>query len=37
MQSLPDGTSYPAVEVLALPSSNLSIKIQNTNYQKVGY
>jgi hypothetical protein len=36
MQSLPDGTSYPAVAVLGLPSSNLSVRIRNTNYQKVG-
>jgi hypothetical protein len=36
MQTLPGGPSYPAVEVLALPSSNLSIKVQNTNYHKLG-
>jgi len=35
MQSLPGGPSYPAVEVLGLPSSNLSIQIQNSNYQKL--
>jgi hypothetical protein len=36
MQTLPGGPSYPAVEVLSLPSSNLSIKVQNTNYHKLG-
>lgn len=36
MQSLPDGTNYAAVEVLSLPSSQLVIQIQNSNYQKVG-
>ena len=36
MQSLPDGTNYPAVEVLGLPSSNLVIRIQNSNYHKLG-
>jgi hypothetical protein len=35
MQSLPDGTSYPAVEVLSLPASQLSIRVENGNYQKV--
>jgi hypothetical protein len=35
MQTLPGGPSYPAVEVLGLPSSNLSIQIQNSNYQKL--
>jgi tetratricopeptide (TPR) repeat protein len=29
MQWLPDGTNYPGVEVLGLPSSNLAIPIQN--------
>jgi hypothetical protein len=35
MQSLPDGTNYPAVEVLGLPASHLEIRIQNTNYQRL--
>lgn len=35
MQSLPDGPSYPAVEILSLPASNLSIRIRNSNYLKV--
>jgi len=34
-QSLPDGTNYPAVEVFAIPASNLQVKIQNSNYQRV--
>ena len=35
MQTLSGGPSYPAVEVLSLPSSNLSIQVQNSNYQKL--
>jgi hypothetical protein len=35
MQSLPDGTNYPAVAVLSLPTSKLAVRIQNTNYQRV--
>ena len=35
MQSLPDGTNYPAVAVLGLPTSKLAIRIQNTDHQKL--
>ncbi len=35
MQSLPDGTSYPGMVVLAIPSSNIQVRITNSNYQKL--
>jgi hypothetical protein len=35
MQSLPDGTNYPGTIVLAVPSSNIQVRINNSNYQKV--
>jgi hypothetical protein len=35
MQKLPDGTSYPAQVVLAIPSSNIEVTITNSNYQKI--
>jgi len=35
MQNLPDGTSYPAQVVLAIPSSNIEVTITNSNYQKI--
>jgi len=35
MQSLPDGTDYPGSIVLAIPSSNIEVRITNSNYQKV--
>lgn len=35
MQSLPDGTSYPGMVVLAIPSSNIQVRITNSNYQRL--
>ena len=35
MQSLPDGTSYAGMVVLAIPSSNIQVRITNSNYQKL--
>jgi hypothetical protein len=35
MQSLPDGTSSAGVIVLAIPSSQIEVRITNSNYQKV--
>jgi len=35
MQSLPDGTSYPGTVVLVIPSSNIQVRITNSNYQKL--
>ena len=35
MQSLPDGTDYPGAITLAIPSSNIEVRITNSNYQKL--
>jgi len=35
MQSLPDGTDYPGQVALAIPSSNIEVRIANSNYQKL--
>jgi hypothetical protein len=35
MQSLADGTNYPDSIALAIPSSNIQVRINNSNYQKV--
>ncbi len=35
MQSLPDGTDYPGQVALAVPSSNVEVRIANSNYQKL--
>jgi len=35
MQSLADGTDYPGAVVLAIPSSNIQVRITNSNYQKL--
>ena len=35
MQALPDGTSYPGSIVLAIPSSQIEVRITNSNYQKL--
>lgn len=35
MQSLPDGTDYPGSIALAIPSSNIEVRITNSNYQKI--
>jgi hypothetical protein len=34
-QSLPDGTSYAAETVLAIPDDEIEVRIENSNYQKV--
>ncbi len=36
LQTLPDGTNYPAIESLSLPGKEIDVRIQNSNYQKVG-
>ena len=33
-QGLPDGTRYPAVSTLGVPSAQVSIEISNSNYQR---
>ena len=33
--TLPDGTDHPATITLSLPSSNLQVTVNNTNYQQV--
>ena len=35
MQALPDGTSYPGTVVLGIPSSQVEVRITNSNYQKL--
>lgn len=35
MQSLPDGTDYPGAITLAIPSSQIEVRVTNINYQKV--
>jgi hypothetical protein len=35
MQSLADGTDYAGTVVLAIPSSNIQVRITNSNYQKL--
>jgi len=35
MQSLPDGTDYPSQTVLSIPSSQIQVRITNSNYQKL--
>ena len=34
-QSLPDGTSYAAETVLAIPNDKIEVRIENSNYQKL--
>jgi hypothetical protein len=34
-QTLPDGTNHPATTTLSLPTSNLQVKVDNSNYQQV--
>ena len=34
-QRLPDGTTYPALSTLAVPSSHVQVKIDNSDYQKL--
>jgi len=33
--SLPDGTSYAGLTLLKIPGSNIEVKIENSNYQKI--
>jgi hypothetical protein len=35
MQSMPDGISYPATVLLALPKRQIEVKITKSNYQKI--
>ncbi|HXV59458.1 MAG TPA: hypothetical protein VEK15_02105 [Vicinamibacteria bacterium] len=35
LQSLPDGTSYPASTVLSIPKDHLEVRVENSNYQKL--
>jgi hypothetical protein len=35
MQSLPDGTDYPAAITLRIPASQIEVRITNSNYQKL--
>jgi hypothetical protein len=35
MQSLPDGTSSAGTVVLAIPSSQIQVRITNSDYQKL--
>jgi hypothetical protein len=35
MQGLPDGTHYPGSVVLAIPSSQVEVRITNSSYQKL--
>ena len=35
MQSLPDGTGYPASILLGIPASQIEVRITNSNYQKL--
>jgi hypothetical protein len=35
LQSLPDGTHYPGVVSMKMPASQIEVRIENSNYQKV--
>jgi hypothetical protein len=35
LQSLPDGTHYPATVSMKMPASQVEVRIENSNYQKV--
>jgi hypothetical protein len=35
-QSLPDGTNYASSTVLTIPKDEIEVRIENSNYQKVG-
>ena len=35
LQSLPDGTNYPATTVLGIPGQQIEVRIVNSGYQKV--
>ena len=34
-QSLPDGTSYPAIVSMKIPASQIEVRTENSNYQKL--
>ncbi|MGD8816107.1 MAG: hypothetical protein PVJ51_02920 [Acidobacteriota bacterium] len=36
-ESLPDGTSYPATTVLAIPGDQIEVHIANSNYEKLSH
>jgi hypothetical protein len=36
MQQLPDGTNYPQLSTLTIPSSNVQVAVNNSDFQKVG-
>jgi len=35
LQSLPDGTSYPATVSMNIPASHIEVRTENSNYQKL--
>jgi len=36
MQQLPDGTNYPQLSTLTIPSKNIQVMVNNSDFQKVG-
>jgi hypothetical protein len=36
MQQLPDGTNYPQLSTLSIPSKNVQVMVNNSDFQKVG-
>ncbi len=36
MQQLPDGTNYPQLSTLTIPSSNVQVMVNNSDFQKIG-
>ncbi len=36
MQQLPDGTNYPQLSTLSIPSSHVQVVVNNSDFQKVG-
>jgi hypothetical protein len=35
LQSLPDGTNYPATVSMKIPASQIEVRVTNSNYQRV--
>jgi hypothetical protein len=35
LQSLPDGTNYPASVSMKIPASQIEVRVTNSNYQKL--
>jgi hypothetical protein len=35
LQSLPDGTNYPATVSMKIPASQIEVRVANSNYQKL--